>query len=77
MWSQAHVLLVDGVLAGCGKGSTELSSGKLRFSDAGVWLQSTMMNGVLLFFPPLLVSIKSSPSVFTSEAVMSLTRMIG
>ena len=64
-WWQAYVLLVDGGLARCGKGSTELSREKDEISRPCAWLQRAMMNGVLarFFFPPSLVSIKSSQSV--------------
>ena len=76
-WWQACALLVDGGLAQYGKRSTERSRGKVEICGRCVWLQRAMMNGVLVGFLTSFVLIKSSQSVLSFKAVLSLTRIIG
>ena len=63
-WWQAHVLQVEN-LARYGKGSTQLSRGKVEICGRCVWLQRAMMTGVLVeFFFHSFVLIKRAQSVF-------------
>ena len=78
MWWQAYVLLVDGGQARHGKGSTELSCGTVEICGRCVWLQRSMMNGVLVeLLSPSFVFDQELKICFSFKAVMSLTRMIG